>query len=251
MKHDYYLEQPEVNFRHEFILLTYGKDGDNLLGYSTYTKFNKLLGGSLRISTVMSTEYDKNHDGKMDYISLTVRLPLLPTEIVHKVQMLLFFNYRLHQFSSLLMQSMAYIHSESSLAGSTLVTEGDLKFHQKLRLPNRGSFLKYNVSIINATSNDIATWNLENIMSTYHARNVSTDFISRYPIWKSGKTNGKPFTIKVKIHYPEETILYQPGFWRIIKVAWIQYLAVLFIFLVVSWKIQKFVYTNRLVNVFK
>ena len=37
---------------------------------------------------------------------------------------------------------------------------------------------------------------------------VSTDFVGRYPVWKSGRAAGSPFTVKVKVHYPEETIKY-------------------------------------------
>lgn len=250
-KQEYYVEQPEINYKHDFLLLAQGKDPNSILGYSTFTRFNKLLGDSLRICTVLSREVDKNHDSKNEFLTLTVKIPLEESEEIHRIQLLLFFDYKLHQFSSLQMQSLANINHESALPGSSFSVEGELKLNQKIRLPNKGSFTKFNTSIVNATSNDLMLWKLEHIMSGYHERNVSTDFVARYPVWKPGQTHGQPFIIKVKVVYPEELVLYQPGFWQLIKFAWIQYLAILFIFLVIGGKIKRFVFENRLVRIFK
>jgi hypothetical protein len=37
---------------------------------------------------------------------------------------------------------------------------------------------------------------------------VSTEFVSKYPLWTGGRAAGQPFVIRGTIHYPEETILY-------------------------------------------
>ena len=251
LQEDYFREQPEVNYKHDFILLVQGKDPNSILGYSTYRKFNDFLGESVRIPTVTSTEFDRNHDGKMDYLSLKVRLPLSDTEIIHKVQLLLFFDYQLHKFPSVQMESLANIHYDSSLPASEFITEGYLKFNQKHSLPNKGSYTKFNVPIINTTSDNLQSWDLQSIMAAYQSRNISTDFIGRYPVWKSGETFGQPFIIKVKIFYREELIMYRPGFFQLIKFAWIQYLAILLIFFVVLGQVKKIVYNNRLVRVYK
>ena len=41
---------------------------------------------------------------------------------------------------------------------------------------------------------------------------------------------------------------FRPGIWQILKVAWIQYLAVLVIFVVVFDKIKQFVFSQQLVE---
>ena len=37
---------------------------------------------------------------------------------------------------------------------------------------------------------------------------VTTEYISGYPVWKSGRNTNAPFVLKATIHYPEERILY-------------------------------------------
>lgn len=41
---------------------------------------------------------------------------------------------------------------------------------------------------------------------------------------------------------------YRPGFWQLIKMAWIQYLAILFIFLFVFRRLKRFVFENQVVT---
>jgi len=41
---------------------------------------------------------------------------------------------------------------------------------------------------------------------------------------------------------------YRPGFWQLIKMAWIQYLAILLIFLFVFGRVKRFVFENQVVT---
>ena len=62
--------------------------------------------------------------------------------------MLINFNsLSFQRFSTLQMESMAYIFHESPIAGSEFYTEGDLKLKQKYLLPNKGRYTTYNVRI--------------------------------------------------------------------------------------------------------
>ena len=219
-----------------------------MLGYSSYPKFNYILGNSIRIPTIASTEYDANGDGRKDYLSLSVSLPLAKDEVIHKVQLLLLFDYRLHKHLNFHMQALANIQHDSSTPGFNFIAAGNLKFNQKIRFPNVGAFTKFNKPIFNTTSDALQSWDLAAVLGEYSARNVSTDFIGRYPVWRTGKTLGKPFKMNVKIFYPEELIRYQPGFLQMLKMAWMQYLAVLFVFVVVLRELKRFVFTNRLVR---
>jgi len=67
-------------------------------------------------------------------------------------------------------------------------------------------------------------------------------------VWTSGRAAGQPFVIQGTIFYPEETIMYRPGFWQLIKMAWIQYLAILFIFLFLFDRVKRFVFENQVVT---
>jgi len=247
---DFFREQPLVNYRHEFVFLAQGSETNTILGYSTYPKLNFILKDSIRIPKIASTEYDSNLDGKMDYLSVSISLPLSKAEMINKIQLILVFDYALKKYPNVRMQSLANIQYESASPGFEFFTEGDLKLKQKTRLLHAGSHVKFNRPIFNASSDTLQSWDLPKVLSEYQARNISTDFIGRYPVWKSGRTYGKPFNLKAKIFYPEEQIFYQPGVWQLLKVAWIQYLAILFIFIIVLRELKKFVYTNRLVRTF-
>ena len=37
---------------------------------------------------------------------------------------------------------------------------------------------------------------------------VTTEYVSSYPVWKSGRNTEAPFILKATVHYPEERILY-------------------------------------------
>ena len=46
---------------------------------------------------------------------------------------------------------------------------------------------------------------------------VSMRLTNEYLTWERGSVAGLPFTAKVRINYPEQTITYRPGFWQVIK----------------------------------
>lgn len=246
LKESTYREQPEVNYKHHLILLVQGSDPGSLIGYSTYPNFNLLLGDKIRIPTIRSFELDEDYDGRKDYLQFNIDVPLLNHEKIQSVQLLFFFDYKLHKFASLQMESLAYIYYTSPSPGKDFYTQGELRFQQKAPLPHKGSFTQFNASIIDPKASTVNELRLQTIFEKYQGRKVRTDYIGRCPVWKSGL--GSPFTIKGKIEYPDETIIYRPGFWQLIKFAWIQYLAILLIFLYIFGHVKKFVYENHLVN---
>ena len=57
-------------------------------------------------------------------------------------------------------------------------------------------------------------------------------------------------SLKQAHHYKQNLnliIRYRPGFWQLIKMAWIQYLAILFIFLFLFRRVKRFVFENQVV----
>lgn len=56
------------------------------------------------------------------------------------------------------------------------------------------------------------------------------------------------FVINLTVNYREEKILYIPGFWYVIKWAWVQYFSVLVILMVVSNVIRDWVFKNQIVS---
>ncbi|KAM7147114.1 transmembrane protein 231 isoform 3-T3 [Macrochelys suwanniensis] len=104
------------------------------------------------------------------------------------------------------------------------------------------------VSVINGTSPFASDYDLTNIIAAYQDRNVTTVLSDPNPVWLVGRAADAPFVINATIRYPVEVILYQPGFWEMIKFAWIQYVSVLLIFLWVFDRIKIFVFQNQVLT---
>lgn len=248
LKESSYREQPDVRFKHEILLIVQGNTPGSFLAYSTFQNFNQLLQQNLRIPLIKSWEKDVNLDGKYDSLHFNIEVPLADSEAIHSVQLLLIFDYQLHKYVNLQMESIAYIYYSSPLAGAQFSTTGQLRLQQSSPLPHKGIHDVYNVSVINGTSTNAEAYNLHDIFASYVQRNVTTEFASDYPVWMSGRATGQPFALQGTVFYPEEIIIYRPGFWQLIKMAWIQYLAILLIFLFVFGRVKRFVFENQVVT---
>jgi len=80
---------------------------------------------------------------------------------------------------------------------------------------------------------------------------VSTVLMNVYTLWTAGQPTDEPFFVTVIVHYPEETISYKPGFWQIVKCAWMQYVSVVVIFIWVLRTVKSYVFQNQLVTSIK
>ncbi|XP_058384281.1 transmembrane protein 231 isoform X3 [Diceros bicornis minor] len=115
-------------------------------------------------------------------------------------------------------------------------------------LKHGDTFLNNEVSVINGTSPFACDYDLTHIVAAYQARNVTTVLTDPNPIWLVGRAAEAPFVINAVIRYPVEVISYLPGFWEMIKFAWIQYVSILLIFLWVFERIKRFVFQNQVVT---
>ncbi|NXK24655.1 TM231 protein, partial [Arenaria interpres] len=253
LKQSSYREQPTVRFRYEVLFVaTIGPGPGSFLAWSTFPAFNRLQEDRLRVPLLSAREEDKNQDGKMDQLHFKLELPLQPTEHVVGVQLILLFSYHLYRMSTLVMQSMAFLQFFSPVPGSQLYMNGDLKLNQRQLLNHCGLDTRYNVSVVNGTSPFASDYDLMNIIAAYWERNVTTVFSDPNPVWMTGRAADTPFIINATIRYPVENSLtffkYQPGFWEMIKFAWIQYVSILLIFLWVFGRIKMFVFQNQVLT---
>ncbi|XP_044126421.1 transmembrane protein 231 [Bufo gargarizans] len=248
LKQSSYEEQPNVRFRYEALLIALTGSSGGYVAWSTFQGFNSLVGERLRIPRVSVREEDTNQDGKMDQLNFHVELPLLAVEDVYGVQLILTFSYQLYRMSTFVMQSMAFIQFTSPVPGAKLYINGDLRLQQRQPLSHQGLDTTYNVSVINGTSPFASSYDLTNIISAYQERNVTTFLNNPNPIWLVGRGTSDPFVVQAVIRYPVETISYQPGFWEMIKFAWIQYVSVLLIFLWVFERVKIFVFQNQVLT---
>lgn len=184
----------------------------------------------------------------MDVLHFSLELPLQATEHVLGVQLILTFSYQLHRMSTFVMQSLAFLQSSFAVPGSQLYVNGDLRLQQRQPLSYGGLDVRYNVSVINGTSPFARDYDLTRIVAAYQERNVTTVLSDPHPIWLVGRAAEAPFVINAVIRYPVEVISYQPGFWEMIKFAWVQYVSILLVFLWVFERIKIFVFQNQVVT---
>ncbi|KAG8437466.1 hypothetical protein GDO86_008243 [Hymenochirus boettgeri] len=248
LKQSSYEEQPNIRFQYNVLLLAFNSTNGDYLAWSTYQGFNTLLGNRLRLPQLSAREEDRNQDGKMDMLYFQMDLPQQPTENIYGVQLILTFSYQLSRMSTFVMQSMAFIQYSSPIPGAQLYINGDLKLQQRSPLNHRGLDTTYNVSVINQSSPFASTYALKNIISIYQERNVTTVLTVPSPLWIVGRAPSDPFVINAVIRYPVETISYVPGFWEMLKYAWIQYVSILLIFLWVFERIKVFVFQNQVLT---
>ena len=243
-----YMEQPNVRFKKQLILVLNLPQPGEYLAWSTYSNLNNLLQSNLRIPVVSSIETDTNGDGKFDQLNFTASVPLTNTESVTSFQLLLVFDYQLFRMSTFQMETLAFASHSSVSGGSSFTSFGNLRLDQKTPLRHRGVDTRFNTTIIDSSSLAVSTYDFVNIFRSYSARNVTTQFTNDYSIWKSGRGTTQPFIIQTIINYPTEVIVYQPGFWELIKWGWVQYVSILLIFLWVFQRINYVVFGGQLLN---
>lgn len=244
-KRSTYEEQPVVQFQYQMLMIGATGTAGEFVAWSTFPDFNRLLGSNLRIPAVSVKEEDSNQDGKSDRLRLHLSIPMKAEEQIYSIQLLLTFSYQLFRMSTVVMQSMAFIQHSSSVPGSQLFISGDLRLHQQIPLPHRGLHTAYNVSVVETGSPFAYSYDLAGIIRAYQARNLTTYLSCPSPVWIIGRAVNAPFEINAEVRYPLETISYRPGFWEMIKFAWIQYVSVLLVFLWLFNHIQTFVFQNQ------
>ncbi len=64
-------------------------------------------------------------------------------------------------------------------------------------------------------------------------------------VFEAGKSDN--FSLEVELVYPPLTVTYVPGFWQLVKFAWIQYLSIVLLFWLVLRNAQDFVFKNQII----
>nr|CAD7437698.1 unnamed protein product [Timema bartmani] len=249
-----YQEQPNIHFKHEYLLIVETDRIDSPVLCSTFRAFSKITNGINRCPMVKSREEDINQDGKFDELNIEIQVQLQQTDIALSVKLFLLFDYKLYKMSVFHMESLGVVQHSSSLPGARLDVVADLRLVQKQLLYSRGRDSRFNMSVFDLTRLVPDAFNLQTLFKEYARRNVAvcslsvtTRLSNVYPLWTAGRASDMPFIVSAVVHYPEETILYRPGFWQVIKWAWVQYLSVFIIFVFIFRLIKEYVFSNQLV----
>eukprot|EP00095_Tigriopus_kingsejongensis_P000574 maker-scaffold372_size192401-snap-gene-0.39 protein:Tk00574 transcript:maker-scaffold372_size192401-snap-gene-0.39-mRNA-1 annotation:"upf0513 transmembrane protein" len=246
IKVDEFREQPEFHFKHELLLHLDTLDPEQPLGWSTFKNYNQMINSHLRVPTIRSSEPDDNGDGKLDALDLRIEIPLGPEEQVLGATLFLIFDAKLHRLSSVQFQGLAYIQAHSALSASGLTVYGDLHVVQKQPIAARGRDLRFEYPIFNPESTNVADFDFSRVLRDYAHRNVSTRIGHDYSLWRRGTVGQeRPFVLDLHLRYQEQTIYYTPGLWQVLKWAWVQYLAIAVLFVLLFRSVKAYIFTQQ------
>jgi transmembrane protein 231 len=258
MKRNVYYEMPEVYFQRrvyvELDIIADATGTSSQVVYSTMKNTNILQSSRYRAGIVQASAHDENRDGKSDYFSISVRLPLSKTkkERVVRAVGVATFEYNLNARAQLRIQGMAMAEHSSAVGASQLMTDGYLRFTQEKPVAVRGGLAvpdaDYVLLNVNDTSSVEAT-TLSYIIPRYVKRNYTTTYDYHYPVWVSAPASGADsFTLNMTVRVPETAVMYTPTVSETVKFAWVQYLAILLLLWRPTKGLLDFIFRHRLVD---
>lgn len=251
LKEDSFREQPNVQFKHQMMLMFQGSTPGTDYLWTTSSDLNDLAGDKVYPLEVTAHEEDSNNDGLSESLTIDVSVPLTEGQDITSIRALFVFDYQLSERIDLAMESLGYIDYQSVTPGSELFIRADLAMVQLNALGDKTDRTVYFTEELLSPS-VITSYNdlkFSTILDSYVQRNETTKFENVYAVWTPGNTGaleGDVFTIKAEIRYPPQIIHYVPDFWQTMKFAWVQYLALFFIFYWIAKRFKNFVFENRI-----
>ncbi len=273
LKRDSYNEQAEVKFQYKTILVVQGTasspntENDCCLEenkpiemyYSTMNSINSLK-VNYRPSSVSYLEVDDDKDGLTDQLVLQFQMPLESNERVYGVQALVFVSYALQNHVKMSMDSLAYVRHDAGLPASSFRTRGDLVLRQNLpmRVKHTNTDLYRDDPLLDlrTASVDSSMTTVMGILEQYNTRELTTEFIERFPIWTRdinalNREDSKVFDLHVTIDIPKlQRVMYIPTLYEVLVEAWIRYLSLLVIAAIIARRILHFVFSSQIIKTF-
>nr|XP_022900969.1 transmembrane protein 231 [Onthophagus taurus] len=249
LKHDTIYEQPDVKFKGEYIFLAHTNDIGLKFICNNFAYFddNNFEDSCSEIKVV---EIDNNFDGKVDLFNFELHLNLPQSISITRFDLILTLDYKLkvnirdHQNLCTKKNICIYILLQEFLQDTSQIYISSILELSQLypifchpRIINT----EFNTSIIN--ENDFDSYKFNNIIKNYFQKNVTTHLKSTY---KSYGGQSELFSLKLTIKYPEHMFYYTPGFWQVIKWAWIQYISIYIILWWIIKKIRNYVFDNHI-----
>ncbi|KAJ8921055.1 hypothetical protein NQ315_015851 [Exocentrus adspersus] len=244
LKRDTFHEQPQVNLRGDYLLIAATNNLSSPVICSSYPFFKHNLDFLDVCSVIKLREVDDNFDGRIDKINLDVSVNTLDNKVV-SVHLFLPINYKLNTVCPLQMQSAVIFQQYFQTSVTDLKILADLSLLQTgpIQCYKKGVHSLYDYPVVDES------YEWDNIIERYWFRNISTQLTNVYTSVRSAD-RGK-FNLKLTVRYPEHKISYRPGFWQVMKWAWMQYFA---IYIIIAWffnRIKRYTFNNRLVWFYK
>uniref|UniRef100_T1K6L4 Transmembrane protein 231 n=1 Tax=Tetranychus urticae TaxID=32264 RepID=T1K6L4_TETUR len=168
-KVDYFWEKPQVNFKYDLIMMAKLKNtsiSSNQIIWSSFPQLNNQLDQKkIRIPFISNYESDLNNDDVYDQLDMKLVLPTEKTEKISSIKLILFFTYQLKVNMNLKMDSQLILESFTDEPPSKLSIIGDLKFLQKVPLPNDQLLLSTGSIFDYVDSDDSIKTSIDNMLT--------------------------------------------------------------------------------------
>ncbi|KYB27174.1 Transmembrane protein 231-like Protein [Tribolium castaneum] len=220
LKRDTFYEQPDVKFRGEYIFVaTTNNYNKSVITCSNLPHFDNVLRPLDTCSVIKVRETDRNFDGKTEELDLSLQVNLPVNTHLTSFCIIIPFNYKLQvcplemQTAIIFQELLPFYISKYSLVANVVVTQtSPLICHRK----NTNTLFNYPVIVDNG---DLNNYDINTIITNFSKRNISTSLRDVYKSFSPGKTQN--FVLNLNIEFPEDRIYYKPGFWQVLKWAWI------------------------------
>lgn len=253
VKESIYTEQLRLSNRIKYMIIADTGYLNNRFFLSSYLTLNRNFQDTLITGLINETSSDVDGDGILDQfrVSFDLMFPTSTTQ-VRSMNIWLMFQCELREKQHINMESMAlvnFIPQTSLTAGSNLniTIYGQLKFDQREPIQSSGNDSMYDTPIISGDNSFIP--DTTSILNGYFARKYYTSLETQYT-WVTPRltTSSNIITVNVIVNVGRQSIRFVPGFWENFKWGWIQYICVLFPFMIVFDRLKLYVFSNQLVQ---
>lgn len=254
-------EQPDVQFNYDVIVVLQGYSGGSDVetwAWATRPEVRDVYQPYLRAPIVRAWSDNTNNDDLPDVWKVSVQMPLQENDKVLSVKAMSFFNYKLKGAALLDMDAAAYIEYSSGLPGLGLLVDGEARLHQRrplsVRRENRYPENQFARSNPQGQPRSMSSESIEALMTSYVNRNFTMELANTYSLWQTAASldtfsvTADSFLLNFTMRVPVDEVVYTPDLPEVLKVAWVQYFALAFLFYILFELLKSFVFTNQVLE---
>nr|CAH7721625.1 unnamed protein product [Callosobruchus chinensis] len=238
-------EQPKVTLDGSYIFLAHTDNQSNPIVCSNIQFYENAFKNFDFCYAIRIRDMDQNFDGKIDKIDVELLINLFGRRI-NSLNLVLPIVLKLREDCPLTIHSAILYQHYFQQYSSHLKLIADLQLYQRhlLRCNDLRDKRLHNRPVITSSS-QMDDYVLETMIEKYLGRNETTHLTNVYTTTKM--ENKDQFYLNLSVQFPEVSIYYEPGFWHILKHAWLQYFS---IYIIISWiitKLKVYIFKKKLV----
>lgn len=238
-KESFVRERPLVRFTHEVLVEGFGATSSERFGWSTSGDLNAALGDAFRSCELRTWSDDFNRDGSPEALHFKLSVPLASATgngaplAIHSFSILVGLEavYSNEAHSPLSVTGVAFAQASSPLAGARWSQRGDLLLDASAPLeaytdaPRPACDTPFSL-LQQPVGEDGLAQTAHDVLARYAACNDTIRLVPHAPLWTPGAADS--FEAELTVAVPSANVFYRPSVAELLKLAWVQYLALFF-----------------------